>query len=73
MVDADEIKRTIIELGKMSHGKPFDLSDVAKQLDLANWEEIMERIRLVAEVMAGQGLIQLKNDQVTYAGKSEMS
>lgn len=68
MVDADTIKRTIEELGRI--GEPFRLSEVAQILDLANWEEIMEPIQLVAEVMVQQGVLHMENDEVTYVGNT---
>jgi hypothetical protein len=73
MVDADQIKRAIEKIGSKHTGKPFELSEVAKELDLANWEEIMERIRLVAEVLESQGLIRLEDDKITYVGSSKLS
>ncbi len=73
MVDADQIKRAIEKIGRKNTGSPFELSEVAKELDLANWEEIMERIRLVAEVMVSQGLMRMEDDQITYVGSSKLS
>ena len=36
---------------------PFPLSDVARELDAENWEELMEPVNLVAEVLIMQGYI----------------
>lgn len=73
MVDADQIKQSIEKLGSRNTGKSFTLSDVAKDLDFANWEEIMERIRLVAEVMESQGLVSLEGEKITYIGSSRFT
>ncbi|WP_225699320.1 hypothetical protein [Fulvivirga sedimenti] len=41
---------------------PFPLSDVAKELDPVNWEELMEPVNLVAEVLIMQGYIKKEGD-----------
>lgn len=69
MVDAKTIKQTILTLGNQRKGAPVTLAEVAKTLDLANWEEIIESVRLVAEVMELQGIITVKADVIDYAGK----
>jgi hypothetical protein len=65
MIAADQIRATIFMVGRR-HGQynPFPLSDVAKELDLLNWEELMESVNLVAEVLILQGHLEKKGDQV---------
>ena len=63
MIDAEKIKNAILELGrKKGQGVPFALEDVARELDFANWEELMEPVTLVAEVLVMQGILEKKGE-----------
>jgi hypothetical protein len=58
MIAADQIKSAILEMGKRRGlNMPFLLSDVARELDPVNWDELMEPVNLVAEVLIMQGYI----------------
>ncbi len=65
MIAADEIKTAILEMGKKKGlNTPFPLSDVAKELDPENWEELMEPVNLVSEVLIMQGYISKDGDLI---------
>ncbi len=68
MVDAEIIRYTIEQIGKSKMGESFELSEVAKEISFANWEELMEPVQLVADVMVQQGKLELKGSEITYLG-----
>ncbi len=68
MVDAEIIRYTIEQIGKSKMGESFELSEVAKEISFANWEELMEPVQLVADVMVQQGKLELNGSEITYLG-----
>ncbi|MEJ2003560.1 MAG: DUF3253 domain-containing protein [Cyclobacteriaceae bacterium] len=74
MIAADQIRMAILSVArKKGAGNPFPLSQVARELDLANWEELMEPVELVAEVLVLQGYLERKGDNVVLVmGKEKL-
>ncbi len=74
MIAADQIRKAILATAKKKGaGNPFPLSQVARELDFANWEEVMEPVELVAEVLVMQGYLEKKGDQVVLViGKEKL-
>jgi len=74
MIAADQIRSAILALAKKKGpGNPFSLSQVARELDLANWEELMESVELVGEVLVLQGYLERKEEQVVLVmGKEKL-
>lgn len=73
MIDADRIKRAILDLAKENKsGNTVTLSEVARYLDLTNWSELMESVTLVADVLERQGMISVEGDRITLlTGKKQ--
>ena len=74
MIAADHIRRAILIMAKKKGpGNPFPLSEVARELDFANWEEVMEPVELVAEVLVMQGYLEKKGEDVALVmGKEKL-
>jgi hypothetical protein len=58
MIAADKIKAFILDMAKSRKDQFFTPEEVARKLDPVQWEQLMESVNLVAEVMVMQGLLE---------------
>ena len=71
MIDAEQIRKAILDMAKIKGPyTPFALSEVAKELDLENWEEVMEPVNLVAEVLILQGYLLKEGEYVILSASA---
>ena len=58
MVFAEDIRKTILKLAKERGSyKTLSYSEVARAIDHENWRNLMEAVRLVADILIREGKI----------------
>lgn len=58
MVLAEDIRKTILKLAEeRGPDTPFDVSEVARQVDQTNWRMLIDQVKFVADVLIQEGKI----------------
>lgn len=68
MIAADKIKEFIMDMAKSRADKFFTTEEVARKLDPEQWEQLMEPVNLVAEVLVMQGILEKRGQNFKLAG-----
>ncbi len=67
MIAADKIKTFILDLAKERGDKLFTTEEVARRLDPEQWEQLMEPVNLVAEVLVMQSILEKRGSNFKLA------
>lgn len=67
MIAADKIKTFILDLAKERGDKLFTTEEVARRLDPEQWEQLMEPVNLVAEVLVMQSILEKRGSNLKLA------
>ena len=67
MIAADKIKTFILDMAKERGDKFFTTEEVARRLDPEQWEQLMEPVNLVAEVMVMQSILEKRGSNLKLA------
>ncbi|MBL0742049.1 DUF3253 domain-containing protein [Chryseolinea lacunae] len=61
MIFAEDIRKTILKLAdECGSTKTFGPPDVARAIDAKNWQQLLEQVKLVANVLINEGKIVTK-------------
>lgn len=58
MVLAEDIRKIILKLAEeRGPDTPFDVSEIARQVDQTNWRMLIDQVKFVADVLIQEGKI----------------
>lgn len=72
MIAADKIKAFILDMARSRGDQFFTPEEVARKLDPEQWEQLMESVNLVAEVMVMQGLLEKRGINLKLASSQHV-
>ncbi len=72
MIAADKIKAFILNMARSRGDNFFTAEEVARQLDPEQWEQLMEPVNLVAEVLVMQGVLEKRGLNLKLASNQRV-